>query len=71
MLPGQNSKSFVADLVEATMGPTRQAMDDAKLSFKEIDQIILVGGSTRILRTGSNQTDHGKEPHKGVNRMKL
>ena len=37
-----------ADLVERTMGPTRQALKDAGLSASEIDKVILVGGSTRI-----------------------
>lgn len=61
-------EELVADLVEATMGPTRQAMDDAKLSFKEIDQVILVGGSTRIPAVQEAiKRISGKEPHKGVN----
>src|SRR5438445_7956161 len=39
---------LTADLVEATAGPVRQAMQDAGLSAGQIDQVILVGGSTRI-----------------------
>lgn len=61
-------EELAADLVEATMGPTRQAMDDAKLTFKEIDQVILVGGSTRIPAVQEAiKRISGKEPHKGVN----
>jgi len=61
-------EELVADLVEATIGPTRQAMDDAKLTFKEIDQVILVGGSTRIPAVQEAiKRISDKEPHKGVN----
>lgn len=61
-------EELTADLVEATMGPTRQAMEDAKLSFKEIDQVILVGGSTRIPAVQEAiKRISAKEPHKGVN----
>jgi len=61
-------EELTADLVEATMGPTRQAMDDAKLTFKDIDQVILVGGSTRIPAVQEAiKRISGKEPHKGVN----
>jgi len=61
-------EELVADLVESTMGPTRQAMEDAKLSFQELDQIILVGGSTRIPAVQEAiKRVGGKEPHKGVN----
>ncbi|RNC29903.1 MAG: Chaperone protein DnaK [Candidatus Dichloromethanomonas elyunquensis] len=61
-------EELTASLVEATMGPTRQAMEDAKLTFKEIDQVILVGGSTRIPAVQEAiKRISGKEPHKGVN----
>lgn len=61
-------EELTADLVEATMGPTRQAMEDAKLSFSEIDQVILVGGSTRIPAVQEAiKKISGKDPHKGVN----
>ncbi len=59
---------LTADLVERTMVPTRQALKDAGLSASQIDQVILVGGSTRIpavQEAVKNAT--GKEPHKGVN----
>ncbi len=57
-----------ADLVERTMGPTRQAMKDAGLSPSEIDKVILVGGSTRIPAVQEAiKKETGKDPHKGVN----
>jgi molecular chaperone DnaK len=57
-----------SDLVERTMGPTRQAMKDAGLSASEIDKIILVGGSTRIPAVQEAiKKETGKEPSKGVN----
>ncbi|WP_099221176.1 molecular chaperone DnaK [Listeria costaricensis] len=56
------------DLVERTIGPTRQALKDANLSASEIDQVILVGGSTRIPAVQEAITKElGKEPHRGVN----
>ena len=59
---------LTVDLVEATMGPTRQAMTDAGLSPKDIDKIILVGGSTRIPAVQEAIKKYlGKEPHRGVN----
>ena len=61
-------EELTIDLVEATMGPTRQAMSDAGLSPKEIDKIILVGGSTRIPAVQEAIRKYfGKEAHKGVN----
>ncbi|SLL32606.1 Chaperone protein DnaK (Hsp 70) [Mycobacteroides abscessus subsp. abscessus] len=57
-----------ADLVERTMGPTRQALKDANLSASEIDKVILVGGSTRIPAVQEAiKKEIGKEPHRGVN----
>ncbi|MCA1031810.1 molecular chaperone DnaK [Bacillus timonensis] len=57
-----------ADLVERTMGPTRQAMKDAGLTPSEIDKVILVGGSTRIPAVQEAiKKATGKDPHKGVN----
>ncbi|PLR78105.1 molecular chaperone DnaK [Bacillus sp. V3-13] len=57
-----------ADLVERTMGPTRQALKDAGISPAEIDKVILVGGSTRIPAVQEAiKKEIGKEPHKGVN----
>ncbi len=59
---------LTADLVEKTMGPTKQAMKDAGLRTEDIDRIILVGGSTRIPAVQEAiRKLLGKEPHKGVN----
>ena len=61
-------EELTADLVEKTMGPTRQALDDAGLEPGEVDHIILVGGSTRIPAVQEEiRKLLGKEPHKGVN----
>ena len=55
-------------LVERTLIPTRQALKDAGLNPSEIDQVILVGGSTRIPAVQEAvKKEMGKEPHKGVN----
>jgi len=57
-----------AHLVERTMGPTRQALQDAGLTPNDIDRVILVGGSTRIPAVQEAiKKFTGKEPHKGVN----
>ncbi|MDQ0156017.1 molecular chaperone DnaK [Robertmurraya andreesenii] len=57
-----------AHLVERTMGPTRQALQDAGLTAAEIDKVILVGGSTRIPAVQEAiKKATGKEPHRGVN----
>jgi len=59
---------LTADLVEATMGPTRQALADAGLEPKDIDKVLLVGGSTRIIAVQEAIKKYlGKEPHKGIN----
>ncbi|KEO83791.1 molecular chaperone DnaK [Tumebacillus flagellatus] len=61
-------EEMTADLVEATMVPTRQALKDSGLSLNEIDKVVLVGGSTRIpavVEAVKKLT--GKEPSKGVN----
>ncbi|RKD23987.1 molecular chaperone DnaK [Ammoniphilus oxalaticus] len=55
-------------LVERTMGPTRQALQDAGLAPNQIDKVILVGGSTRIPAVQETISKFiGKEPHRGVN----
>ena len=55
-------------LIRRTMEPTRQALKDAGLSTSEIDEVILVGGSTRIPAVQEAvKKEIGKEPHKGVN----
>ncbi|MCL5982794.1 MAG: molecular chaperone DnaK [Firmicutes bacterium] len=59
---------LTADLVEATMGPSRRALADAGLGPEGIDKVILVGGSTRIPAVQEAiRKLLGKEPHKGVN----
>lgn len=59
---------LTADLVEKTMGPTRQALQDAGLSPDKIDKILMVGGSTRILAVQEAVKKYfGKEPFKGIN----
>jgi molecular chaperone DnaK len=60
--------NLTADLVEATAGPVRQAMEDASLQPGQVDQVILVGGSTRIPAVQEQVKEiTGKEPHKGIN----
>jgi molecular chaperone DnaK len=59
---------LTADLAEATAGPVRQAMQDAGLGQGDIDQVILVGGSTRIPAIQEQVKEiTGKEPNKGIN----
>ncbi len=59
---------ITADLVEKTMGPTRQAMQDAGLTPDKIDKILMVGGSTRIPAVQEAVKKYlGKEPFKGIN----
>jgi molecular chaperone DnaK len=61
-------EELTADLVEATMGPTRRAMSDAGLEPGQIDRVILVGGSTRIPAVQEAvKKITVKEPYKGVN----
>jgi molecular chaperone DnaK len=61
-------EELTADLVEATLGPTRQAMSDAGLTAKDIDKVILVGGSIRIPAVQEAVKKlTGKEAHRGVN----
>ncbi len=59
---------MTADLVEKTMGPTRQALKDSGLKPEQIDRVILVGGSTRIPAVQDAIKNFiGKEPYKGIN----
>lgn len=61
-------EEMTADLVERTMGPTRQAMSDAGLSASDINKVLLVGGSTRIPAVQEAiKKFMGKEPHRGIN----
>ena len=60
--------NLTADLVEGTAGPVRQAMSDAGLQQGQVDQVILVGGSTRIPAVQEQVKEiTGKEPHRGIN----
>ena len=61
-------EQLVEDLIERTLGPMRQCLEDAKLRPEQIDEVILVGGQTRMPRVQQAVRDlFGKEPHKGVN----
>ena len=61
-------EDLIRDLVDSTLEPVRKAMKDAKLSNKDLDKIILVGGSTRIPMVQELiKKALGQEPHKGVN----
>src|SRR3990170_738947 len=61
-------ESLVADLVERTLGPCRQALQDAGKSPRDIDEVILVGGQIRMPKVQEMvKALFGKEPHKGVN----
>jgi molecular chaperone DnaK len=61
-------EQLTGDLIERSMGPVKQALDDAGLEPSEIDEVVLVGGMTRMPAVQQAVTDFfGKEPHKGVN----
>ena len=61
-------EQLVEDLLQKTIGPTRQALSDAGVSATQIDEVVLVGGSTRVPRVQAIVKElFGKEPHKGVN----
>jgi len=61
-------EQLVDDLVERTVGPCKKALSDAALSPAEIDEVILVGGMTRMPKVQETVKKlFGKEPHKGVN----
>ena len=67
-LTKQKFDALTKDLVEATISPMQKAMEDAKLSYSEIDKVILVGGSTRIPAVIDEvRKVTGKEPFKGIN----
>src|SRR5438128_1761511 len=58
----------VADLFQRTVGPHKQALNDAGLDLSKIDEVVLVGGSTRIPRVQAIVKElFNREPHKGVN----
>jgi len=61
-------ESLIADLVDSTLGPVRQALADAKLGADDIDHVLLVGGSTRVpLVQETIKKVLKKEPDKGIN----
>ncbi|HTE84016.1 MAG TPA: molecular chaperone DnaK, partial [Dehalococcoidia bacterium] len=61
-------EQLVGDLVEKTLGPCRQALEDAGIAASQINEVVLVGGQTRMPLVQQTVTKFfGKEPHKGVN----
>jgi molecular chaperone DnaK len=61
-------EQLIGDLVESTVGPVKQALSDARLEPKDIDHVLLVGGSTRVpLVQDTVKKILGKEPDKGIN----
>src|SRR6516162_13801 len=61
-------EQLVDDLLQRTVGPTKQALTDAGVDPSKIDEVVLVGGSTRIPKVQQIVKDlFGREPHKGVN----
>jgi len=61
-------EQLVDDLLQRTMAPVKQALADAGVDPKKIDEVVLVGGSTRMPKVQQLVRDYfGKEPHKGVN----
>ena len=68
-LPRAKLEQLMEDILQRTIGPTKQALSDAGLTPDKIDEVVLVGGSTRIPRVLQIVKDlfGGKEPHKGVN----
>ncbi len=61
-------ESLVADLIDKTVGPCKAALKDAGMQAAEIDEVVLVGGMTRMPKVQQVVKElFGKEPHKGVN----
>jgi molecular chaperone DnaK len=61
-------EQLVGDLVDGSLGPCKQALEDAGVTSTEIDEVVLVGGQTRMPKVQDAVKDFfGKEPHKGVN----
>ena len=61
-------EALVGDLIERTAAPCRQAMKDAGVAAADIDEVVLVGGQTRMPKVQNVvQQTFGREPHKGVN----
>lgn len=61
-------EQLVGDLVENSLNPVRRALEDAKMTPAQIDEVVLVGGQTRMpMMQQTVQKFFGKEPHKGIN----
>ncbi|MCU0291657.1 MAG: Hsp70 family protein, partial [Thermoanaerobaculaceae bacterium] len=61
-------EQLAEEIIQRTLGPCRQALKDAGIEPRDVDEVVLVGGSTRIPRVQKLVTElFGKEPHKGVN----
>src|SRR6185369_1286668 len=61
-------EQMVEDLIQRSLGPCKQAMSDANVTPQQIDEVVLVGGQTRMPKIQQMVRDlFGKEPHKGVN----
>jgi molecular chaperone DnaK len=61
-------EQLVEELLQRTVGPTKQAIADAGIAASDIDEVVLVGGSTRVPRVQAIVKElFGKDPHKGVN----
>jgi molecular chaperone DnaK len=61
-------EQLVEDLVERSMGPVRRALEDAGMNPRDIDEVILVGGQSRMPMVQAKVKEYfGKEPHKGIN----
>src|SRR5207248_8760749 len=61
-------ESMIEDIIQRSVGPCKQAMKDAGIDASKIDEVVLVGGQTRMPRIQNLVKElFGKEPHKGVN----
>ena len=61
-------EALVGDLIQSTLGPVKRALEDAKMTPKDIDEVILVGGQTRTPKVQETVREFfSKEPHKGIN----
>ncbi|MEW6049800.1 MAG: molecular chaperone DnaK [Candidatus Zixiibacteriota bacterium] len=68
MLTRAKLEQLTEHLVQRTIGPCKAAVSDARLSFSDIDEVVLVGGMTRVPKIVETVRElFGKEPHKGVN----
>ncbi len=68
MLSRAKLEQLVADLIEKSLGPCRQALEDAKLTSAQINDVILIGGQTRMPKVQETLRQFfGREPAKGIN----